>query len=206
MPGANFPRDAVPADLCCPSVSYSSSSSLREARGGTRGWFLRAPAFTWTPVHGGAGGGGQGIGRGRLDGTGEGRLGADSHIPGGQALRPEPADPGWRPTHHPPSHRLSSGAQSHTPFWGSKWSLPGGRPCCSNKAGGAVAWGVADAAGSVRDPGASRAQPLGRRGGGEPEPEPEPEPEQEPVLAESTRAQPKPEPQPRWPWPWGDRL
>uniref|UniRef100_A0A5F9CT31 Septin 11 n=1 Tax=Oryctolagus cuniculus TaxID=9986 RepID=A0A5F9CT31_RABIT len=30
---------------------------------------------------------------------------------------------------------------AHTPSCGSKWSLPGGWPCCSNKAGGAVAWG-----------------------------------------------------------------
>lgn len=37
--------------------------------------------------------------------------------------------------------------------------------------------GGADAAGCARDPGASRAQPRGRRGGGEPEPEPEPKPE-----------------------------
>lgn len=39
--------------------------------------------------------------------------------------------------------------------------------------------GGADATGCARDPGASRAQPRGRRGGGEPEPEPEPEPELE---------------------------
>lgn len=57
--------------------------------------------------------------------------------------------------------------------------------------------GAVDAAGGARELGASRAQPPGRRGGGEPEPEPEPE-QQPLVLAESNRAQPEPPP-PRWP-------
>ena len=52
-----------------------------------------------------------------------------------------PTRAGGPPAYHLPSHRLSPGAQAHTPSWGSKWSLPGGWPCCSNKAGGAAAWG-----------------------------------------------------------------
>lgn len=60
--------------------------------------------------------------------------------------------------------------------------------------------GRADAAGGAREPGASRAQPRGRRGGGQREPEHQ----QQPVSVKSSRAQP--EPQSRWPWRWGDRV
>lgn len=119
-----------------------SSHQLGEARGGTQGWDLSALAFTRTSARGGTGGGGQRTGLGGAPGgTGAGPFGADRSIRGGRARRPGLADPGWRPALHPPSHRLSQGAPAHTPSWGSKWSLPGGWPCCSNKAGGAAAWG-----------------------------------------------------------------
>lgn len=108
------PRTCL-APLSLHPLRSLSSCPQREARGGTQGWDLRAQNFTRTPAHGGAGGGGQSTGWGSLGGAGEGRLGAHGDFRGGRALRPGPADPGWRPARHPPSHNLSPGAQTHTP-------------------------------------------------------------------------------------------
>lgn len=80
------------------------------------------------------------------------------------AARTSGAGLGARPPSSRPPPR--PGAQAHTPSWGSEWSLPGGWPCCSNKAGGAAAWGEQMPLAASGTP-ASRAQPRGRREGGE---------------------------------------
>lgn len=178
-----------------------SSYQLGEARGGTRGWDLRAQAFTRTPALGGTGvaagpqaGGFRWHGRRSFrDGPLHLTRASSAAWACGPGLEARPS------TIFPPT--ASARARRLTPLPGEANGpfQAGGHVVLIKREGRRRGEG-ADAAGCAREPGASRAQPRGRRGGGEREPEPK----QQLVLAEGTRAQL--EQQPRWPWPWGDHL